>query len=410
MVALHQPDNGKGLKILYLCSSWPCGGSFGGQIRALHVARILGQLGRVTVLLIGSEAGDRQAMAETAAEFDVERPILPIAIKAGWLNHKLRLAFDTRYMNVHGYVASSDDQARLNALVERFDLVWILNARTPNIVHRWKWERAHLDLDDIPSTYSRSFIQSSTSWSQRVKAQALQRVQRAREKLMQNRFSTLSVCSHADRVYLGGGERIHVIPNGFQPPAHNPIRRLIPDSPRIGFIGLFSYTPNLDGVRWFLANCWPSVRQVVPGIRLRLVGKDTDGPLRPTDPNVDALGWVDNPASEIATWSAMIIPIRLGGGTRIKLAEAFSRKCPVVSTRLGAFGYEVTNGKHLFVADRPDDFVRNCITCVREPESATKLADNAWAVFHANWTWDAIAPKIHAAASDCLQKSLPNGT
>ena len=77
------------------------------------------------------------------------------------------------------------------------------------------------------------------------------------------------------------------------------------------------------------------------------LAKIPTGRLKPNAPDVDALGYVADAASEMATWSAMIIPVRLGGGTRVKIADAFSRKCPVVSTRLGAYGYDVQTGREL---------------------------------------------------------------
>ena len=100
--------------------------------------------------------------------------------------------------------------------------------------------------------------------------------------LFKERFTTLSVCSERDRLYLRGGDQVHVIPNGFERPVGEPLRHPAATPPRIGFMGLYTYEPNLDGVRWFLKECWPTIRQEVPGVRFRLVGKGSDGPLRPT--------------------------------------------------------------------------------------------------------------------------------
>lgn len=333
-------------------------------------------------------------------------PILPELRPNRGLVAKLRWAFDARYMNLHGCMASPADQARLETLLPKFDLVWVLNSRTANILQRWNWPGTHLDVDDVPSTYLRTIAENSSRPGERLKARLQQPLLRRRERLLLQRFTTLSVCSEADREYLGGDDRIHVIPNGFQRPEFTPVRATTPASPRIGFIGLYSYAPNLDGVRWFLANCWPKIRQAVPGIRLRLVGKDTDGPLKPTDPDVDALGWVGDPSAEIATWSAMIVPIRFGGGTRIKIAEAFSRRCPAVSTRVGAFGYNVEHGRQLLLADSPEEFSRACIELVRDPTRGVAIADQAWCDFLEKWTWDAIAPKVNAAAEDCLRHTV----
>lgn len=392
-------------RILYICSSWPHGQTFGGQLRALHVGRALQTIGRVTVLVVSSEANDPEARARTAVEFEVVPPIVPVVTGNRWLTTKLRRAFDTNYMNVHGYAAEPADRARLDALIREFDLVWVLNSRTPNILQRWSWPHAHLDLDDVPSTYLRTIARSAPRFLARAKARVQRQLLHRRERLFTQRFTTLSVCSAEDRNYLSAGSQLHVIPNGFQRPATPPARALQPECPRVGFIGLYSYAPNVDGVRWFLKDCWPRIRETIPHIRFRLIGKDTDGPLKPTDSAVDALGWVADPAAEIATWSAMIIPIHFGGGTRIKIAEAFSRKCPAASTTLGAFGYDVKHGQEIMLADTPRDFASACIDLVRDPERANAMAERAWTAFLEKWTWEAIMPKVAAAAADCLSRS-----
>lgn len=317
----------------------------------------------------------------------------------------MRWALDKRYFNLHGYIASPKDIRRTECLSQEFDLIWVLNSRTPNILQRWKWDRAHLDIDDVPSTYLRTVAQNALTVSERWKARVQQGITRRRELLLRERFTTTSVCSQADKFYLGNAATTHVIPNGFARPQALPVRENPSAGPRIGFIGLFSYAPNLDGVRWFLDECWPAIRQAVPGIRLRLIGKETDGPLKPTAPDVDALGFVADPSKEIATWSTMIVPIRFGGGTRIKIAEAFSRKIPAVSTTVGAFGYEIEHGKQLLLADRPQDFVAACIQLVNNPKLGDEIAERAWSDYLNKWTWDAIAPKVWAAAEDCIRRS-----
>lgn len=86
---------------------------------------------------------------------------------------------------------------------------------------------------------------------------------------------------------------------------------------------------------------WPRNKAKHMNARLRLVGLGTDSEIAREGVDIDGLGWVNDTAEEISTWSMMIMPIHVGGGTRVKIAEAFSRKCPVVATSLGAFGYKV---------------------------------------------------------------------
>jgi glycosyltransferase involved in cell wall biosynthesis len=148
---------------------------------------------------------------------------------------------------------------------------------------------------------------------------------------------------------------------------------------------------------------WPRIKREIPNAKLRLVGKYTDGLLKPANPDVEGLGWIRDPSEEIATWSGMIVPIRLGAGTRVKVAEAFSRKCPLISTRLGARGYDCVDGKELLLADSPEAFARACIYVLQKPSDAAAMAERAWLRFLEQWTWDAIAPHVWATAEHCLR-------
>jgi len=390
--------------ILYIVSSWPCGRSFGGQIRSYHIGCALKEVGPVSVLMVGADADDAEARELTSREFTVLPPIKPVLRPNRGVVEKLRWAVDPNYLNLHGFVAPEADQRRVLQYRQEHALTWVLNSRTANILQIPHWPGAHLDIDDIPSTYLRSRAASDLSAIGRLKSRVQQGLWRRRELRFKQRFTTVSVCSDEDRRYLNGGDTVHVIPNGFARPAKVPVRSVDPHHPRIGFVGLYSYAPNREGVRWFLRECWPAIQRAIPGVRFRLMGKDTNGPDAPSDLGVDALGWVADPAEEISTWSAMVIPIRFGGGTRIKIADAFSRKCPVVSTSLGAFGYAVEDGRQLRLADEPAAFAQACIDLARKPAEGNALAERAWSEFLDKWTWDAIAPRVRRAAEDCLQR------
>jgi glycosyltransferase involved in cell wall biosynthesis len=395
-------QSGKTRRILFVTPCWPHDRAFGGQLRALNVARALQQLGEVTVAVASPDVAGEETRRRTAGEFQLGPVVRLELTNSGKFVERCRRAFDSSFMNVHGCVGNDGDRAQLFERTGAFDLVWVMNSRTPNILQRWKWPHAVLDLDDVPSTYQRTIWQNGARLKDKLKAGATMILMRRREQRWKERFSVLGVCSEADRKYLGGGRHIHVIPNGFDRPAqesvHDPVEPV-----RFGFIGLYSYFPNREGVEWFVRECWAHIKQELPDARLRLVGRGTDGPLKPVAPDLDALGWVSDPAAEISTWSAMIIPVRHGAGTRIKIADAFSRKCPVVSTPLGAFGYEVGDGRELLLADGPREFAAACVALARDRARAAAMAERAYRAFLNKWTWDAIAPKVVAAAEDCLQ-------
>jgi glycosyltransferase involved in cell wall biosynthesis len=135
------------------------------------------------------------------------------------------------------------------------------------------------------------------------------------------------------------------------------------------------------------------------------VGAGTDLIAADLGPDVEGLGWVADPATEVASWSLMVVPIRVGGGTRIKIAEGFSRRCPVVSTSLGAFGYSLKSGEEILLADEPHSFAQACISILAKTELGAALAERAWQKYLQTWTWDAIAPRVKEAIQHALENS-----
>ncbi|MBV9339493.1 MAG: glycosyltransferase [Acidobacteria bacterium] len=173
--------------------------------------------------------------------------------------------------------------------------------------------------------------------------------------------------------------------------------------PRIGFIGHLSHLPNREGIHWFVRECWPVIKTEIGDARLRLVGPGSDGSLKPAGADIEGLGRLANPSEEIRTWSVMIVPIRGGTGTRVKIAEGFSQKCPIVSTSFGARGYDARDGREMCLADSAETFAQACVSIIRQPEKAAQMTERAWRQFLERWNWEAIHPAVWRAAEDCMR-------
>jgi glycosyltransferase involved in cell wall biosynthesis len=406
----------KSPRILYISPFWPrqsadspgfrLGGS---QIRSLSVLRALQQMGSVEVVTLDDESLHNNLIVEpgctlkVAGSFEVKRRPRQNLIE------KVRWALDPNSDYPNGCGVEPQEMPRLLRQIEAFDLVWFFKLRSPDMFLNTSWPRSVLDIDDVPSTCERVNLQATGGLSDRLVALSRWFSWRRREKLLEERFNVLSVCSEEDKQYLrsmGLTSSIHVIPNGFERPLEEPVRNPA-TPPRIGFIGLFGHFPNRDGIHWFANKCWPDIKRHVPDARLRLVGLGSDGPLKPQGPDIDGLGWMADPAEEIRTWSLMVVPVRVGGGTRVKIAFGFSQKCPIVSTTFGAHGYAATNGHEMYLADSPEEFGKACLQALRNPQSAARMTERAWQQFLEKWTWDSISPLVWKAAEDCLRKTSP---
>lgn len=314
---------------------------------------------------------------------------------SGWRN-RLRHEFGSDYLNTNRLRVTDKDRTQLMQLIEEHDLVWVHGLRVANGFDLWKWPKSILDIDDIPSEWNRSRMVQARSPVEKLRAFRQVCMWRRHESRIIERFRALVVCSEPDRSYFGSPECAFVVPNGFNEPCGQFLRNPLCPA-RIGFIGSLEYAPNERGLRWFLNNVWLRIIEKNPEVILRLVGRNSNNPEWLSYPGVQGLGWVENADDEMSTWNFTIVPVFEGGGTRVKISNAFSRRCPVVSTSLGAYGYNVSNEKELLIADTSDDFTLCCLRMLDEKEFADQLAENAWNAFLENWTWDAIGKRLEEA-------------
>ena len=218
------------------------------------------------------------------------------------------------------------------------------------------------------------------------------------------------VCRQADRVVCVSeadaialqqlDERLqaHVIPNGVDTDFYQREQVPLLDLPThsLAFTGTMDFRPNVDAMLWFAEEVLPLVKQQLPDVRVYIVGQRPHARLDVlrADPAITITGAVDDTRPYITAASVTIVPLRTGGGTRLKLLEAFSLQAPLVSTTLGAEGYEVTNGEQLLLADDPAVFARSIVGLIADRARAQTLgaAGRSFAVQH--YDWRNIVPKF----------------
>ena len=394
-------------KILFVTAQWPSAPAYGGQQRVLSIANLLGRLGEVSFVIVSNAPDEEETVRRTRREFNVRRIIRPLPTVPGnsieRLMRRLRHEFDATYFESGPCAVGPPDCARILELAADHDVVWIHAVMLASRFPIGKWPHSVLDADNLPSSIYRSAAQASGSPVRRLLDLRMAWIWRRREQVLTQRFDVVTVCSENDRRYLGNQDRTHVIPNGFQPSPAD--RCLSPQAQRIGFIGTFDWMPNEQGARWFIRDVWPLIKRESPRAQLRLVGRGSEGCLTKLGPDIAGLGWIADPTDEIATWSAMVVPIKVGAGTRIKIAEGFARKCPVVATTLGAFGYEARNGDEILLADGASDFASACVLLLSNPALGEALAERAHKRFVKEWTWDSYASRVGRVIEDCLARN-----
>jgi glycosyltransferase involved in cell wall biosynthesis len=217
------------------------------------------------------------------------------------------------------------------------------------------------------------------------------------------RFDCVTVCSEGDASQLSGrfpGVCFAVMPNGYTPLDSARSRRPSTFGPlRLLFVGSFGYFPNVDAALFLCREVLPALRRTTERkIRIDLVGAGDAAALRGLvrDPSVTFRGFVEKLAPFYAAADVVVVPVRAGGGTRIKILEAFAHGAPVVTTRLGAEGIDAADGEYLLYADDPQAFARACLRVKESPELAAALAARAAALLAARYSSAQIQASVAA--------------
>jgi sugar transferase (PEP-CTERM/EpsH1 system associated) len=165
------------------------------------------------------------------------------------------------------------------------------------------------------------------------------------------------------------------------------------------FTGSMDWIPNEDAMQHFCADILPRIRAEEPDVTLSIVGRaPTPAVQRLAEiPGVEVTGRVDDVRDYIGRAAVYVVPIRIGGGTRLKIFEAMGMGKAVVSTTIGAEGLPVTHGKDVLIADAPDAFASVVVSLLRDPARRVHLERSARELVVTHYDWSAVAGQLEAA-------------
>ena len=248
--------------------------------------------------------------------------------------------------------------------------------------------RTVLDLHNIESVLHERCAEVERGvegWAHRVFAKAA----RSLERTWLPRFSEVLAASACDAQVArerAPGARVTVFPNAIPLPP-------LPSAGReetVVFSGNLEYHPNISAVRFFRREVWPRLRERWPALRWRLVGKNPEAVKRwvSGDPRIEIIGPVADAIPELARAKVAAVPVLSGSGTRLKILEAWAAGLPVVSTRLGAEGLPVENGRHLLLADNGPDFAEAISQVLERGDLQHDLGHAGRKLLEQQFTWE----------------------
>ncbi len=167
------------------------------------------------------------------------------------------------------------------------------------------------------------------------------------------------------------------------------------DQPALFHLGSMNWGPNVEGIEWFLDEVWPEIVTAHPNLTFALAGHNIPEKIRTRhDKNVTVVGAVPNANEFMMEYDIMVVPLLSGSGIRIKIVEAMALGRVVITTTIGAEGLDVQDGKHLFIANTPEEFVMVINKCVAMPDLCTIISENARHYVSVNHNNSVISKKI----------------
>jgi glycosyltransferase involved in cell wall biosynthesis len=204
-----------------------------------------------------------------------------------------------------------------------------------------------------------------------------------------------------------GARRVSVVDNGVDTAYFTAATAGTPrrDPRRLLFLGSLDWRPNLDAVRLLLDQIFPEVVAQEPAARLCLVGRNPPAWVvrRAVDtPGVELHADVPDVRPHLAASGVMVVPLRIGGGSRLKILEAMASGLPVVSTRVGCEGLDVQSGKELIVVDDANGIATGTLSCIRKPASAAAMAARGRRLAADRYDWDVLAEELERIWKQCV--------
>jgi glycosyltransferase involved in cell wall biosynthesis len=218
-----------------------------------------------------------------------------------------------------------------------------------------------------------------------------------------------AVCRRADRVIavsevdagelaqMTGRQDIATIPNGVDTSYFEDHSGASVKPASLIFVGGFTWFPNLDGIEFFCDEILPRIAEKIPDVSLTVIGQNPDNAKTraiAANPRVKVAGRVDDIRPFVAEAAAFIVPLRIGGGTRLKILDALSMGKAIVSTSIGCEGLAVEDGKSILTGDSADAFADRVVKVLRDPELGRRLGAEGRQLVRSVYDWEVIGNRL----------------
>lgn len=218
-------------------------------------------------------------------------------------------------------------------------------------------------------------------------------------KQLLREFAGCTVVSERERdlvlKIMPGYDSLAIVPNGVDLDTYSgDLGKPQPDT--LIYSGALSFSANYDAMMYFLKDIFPQIKARRPGASLKITGRNDGVPLEhlPLDHGVQLTGYLDDVRPAIAQSWICVVPLLVGGGTRLKVLEAMALGTPVVATSKGAEGLEISPGQDILIADEPTEFAEAVVRLLGDPDLRAKLAANGRRLVEQRYSWQTCAQEL----------------
>lgn len=387
------------MNVLFLSAWFPYPIDNGSKIRVHHLLQALADRHRVNLLSFTFDTARPEAAVELKRSCSGIQTVPVNPFKRGRIASTLRFLSLAPIMTAP--VHAMEQAVRAALAQDRFDVVVastevmavyaLMAAQSSalvleehNSLSRWMWERYKAQSSAIQR------VRCWLSWqkTRRYEAHTFRRFDLCTMVSAQDREATLSMLP-------GFHGQVAVIPNGVDCERNRPgLSQPVPNT--LVFNGSLTYSANYDAMQCFLAAIYPLIKAGLPGVSLAITGslEGVDLSALRLDDSVRLCGQVDDVRPLVASASVCVVPIRQGGGTRLKILEAMALGTPVVTTTKAAEGLDLTPGQEILIADTPDEFAGSVCRLLHDPVLRQQLARNARCLVERRYDWAEIGKEF----------------
>jgi glycosyltransferase involved in cell wall biosynthesis len=217
---------------------------------------------------------------------------------------------------------------------------------------------------------------------------------------------TVSRADAARLKSIAPGARIRVVPNGVDCDFFTPDARDV-DAHRVVFVGGYTWYPNRDAMEYMASEVMPILRRLEPSVRVTWVGRPPPDETSYTARAIDPVGFVDDVRPYVWEAGCFIAPLRVGGGTRLKILDAMAMGKAIVSTSVASEGIEVQDGRDVLIADTPRDFANAVHLVLRNPDLRNRLGRTARETAQRLYDWRVIGEDMNLAYRELIDARHP---